>query len=437
MFRKISSLLASKRSFVNILSTNAVSIVGVLAAIFLTPYILHTIGTNQYAIWIVLNSIVGYFSLSRLGFNTKMLRDLSAETGEGENKIVNSFLFSILFVQLLLFPLMLLSYFWLKIFIKPGAGEYLLTTVTPFYVLYFAFLFNVMRQVFATIFYSRNKHYFVNLIAILKIVLNFVLIILVGSRYTLNLLILSLITLGVSVIQMVLLCFKSKGIVSFSIRYRYFDRQYIKASLMPSLQYFVISIGALIIFHSDSLVISSLLGTGFVAIYAIGYRIVELPQRLLWNISDVLFPKLTKFYTKQNWADLSMLLKKIFCVVIPLNVILTIILYLFGTDLLRIWVGAEYVVAQGVLNIFIITFFFQTIAHTYGVIINAIGKQKVMAYMVTLEAGINLAISIILVQKIGIIGVALGTLIAHFCVTGWFSIYYAHKNLKVAFQPAG
>lgn len=432
MKEMIINLLGSKRSFINIFSANTVVIIGNLLSVFLTPFILHRMGVKQYGIWVVLSSLVSYFSLSKFGFATQMLRDLSGKAKEAENKVINSVFFLILLIQLLLLPLLIFLSFWLKAFIKPGAAEYFSMSVISFYLLYAAFFFNFIGEAFANVFYSVSRHYFVNALSIIKTILNFVLIVLAAVYFPVNIVILSFITLALSISCTAALYYKSKEILPFKLHYKYFDKQYIKASLKPSLQYFIISIGALIIFQSDSLVISSFLGVTCVTSYALAYKIVEMPQRLLWNISDVMFPKVSNFYSSQKWSDLSLLIKKIFILIIPLEIILTIILYFFGADLLKIWVGRDYVINKGVLNIFIITFFSQTIAHTYGVIINAIGKQHMMSYMVILEAAINLVVSIILVQRIGIIGVALGTMIAHFCATGWFSIYYTHKNLKIA-----
>ncbi len=423
-------MIGARRSIINISSTNAVYIVGALSAIFLTPFILHRVGTEQYAIWVVLNSLIAYFGLSRLGFTTKMLRDLSGTTEKDENKVINSVFFSILLIQLLLSPILILSFFWLRIFVRSADGTYFQMAFVSLYVLYGAFIFNIIGGIFSTIFYSRNKHYFVNGVVIGRTLLNLLIVIVAGYVYALNIIVLSLITLGLYIVSTVIFYFGSKKMVSFSLKYTYFDKEYIKRSIMPSIQFFIISIGALIIFQSDSLVISSFLGTAAVTTYALGYKLVEIPRRLIWNIPDVLFPKLSNFYSNRQWNDLMLLIKKIFSIVVPLTIIVAGILYLFGTFILKIWVGKEYVVAKGILNLFIIAFIFQTIEHTYGIVINAIGKQKAISYMVILEAFLNLTISIILVQRIGLIGVAIGTLIAHLLGTGWFAIYYANKNLK-------
>ncbi len=420
---------ALRKNFINISSTNLIPIVNLLITIVLTPYILHKIGTSQYGIWVVLNSMVAYLSLSGLGFNTKIFRDMSCEAETEINKTVNSFFFLILFVQVLLCPLIISAYFWLKIFIKPETMHLYTMGSISFYLLYFTFLFKIIGQVFETIFYSMSKHYVVNSVIILSRILNFLLIILIGS-YQLNVVILSFIGLGLSIVCMAVIYLKSKNVIAFTISYKYFDKQYIKTSLMPSLQYFMISIGALIIFQSDTLVISSFVGVSSVTAYSLGYRLVSIPQMMLWNFSDVLFPRISKLYSNSSWIELSVLLKKIFAIVIPLNIVLTIILYFFGTNLLKIWVGEEHVIAKDIFDIFIITFFSYTIAHTCGVIINAMGKQKIVSYIVMLESFINLIISLILVRKMGMLGVALGTLSAHLCTTGWFMIYYVCKNLK-------
>lgn len=427
------NLFQAKRSIINIFSTHSISIISALSAIILTPYILHRIGNIQYAVWIILNALIGYFNFSKLGLTTKMLRDLSKAKGAKPNKIINSTLFCILFIQLAISPLLIFAYIWLKIFVKPETG-YIFQVLITFYILYAAFFLSLIGRIFSTIFHSQNKHYFVNGLIIVRILIHFLLVIILGSIHKLNIITLSFVTLFLSFLSTWILFVQSRRILPFKIDKTHFDKGYIKVSLVPSLQYFILSISALIIFQSDVLVISSFLGAGAVTSYALGYRIVEIPQRLLWAVSDVLFPKIAHFYSHEHWKDLLLIFKKIFYVVIPCNVILSILLYFFGQKILTLWVGNEYVLNKNILDIFIITFCIQTIAHTYGIIINAIGKQKAIAYMVIFEAVLNLSLSIILVQRIGLIGVALGTLIAHLCATGWFACFYVHKILNPIFR---
>jgi len=430
MIKIFKTLLNAKRSILNISSMQSLSIISLLTTIVLTPFILHRIGSNQYAVWVILNTLIGYFGFSKIGFATKMLKDISAAGEERHSSIVSSVFFSVLAVQVVFLPILVFAANWLKVFIDPSNVVMYGQVIASFYFLYFAFFFTLLAGVFATIFYSKNKHYAVNACVAVRTVLNFLLIIVIGSIWGLNILILSAVTGGLSFGYLVYLYFQAKKLMDFRISFQSFDFSYIKKAFIPSLQYFLVSIGALIIYQSDTLIIASFLGAGAVTTYALGFRSVEIPQRMIWNVADVMFPKISHFYENKLWSDLSQVIKKIFIVIIPLNILLSLFLFIFGQKILAIWVGHEYVVAKNVLNIIILSFFIQTITHVYAVIINAIGQQREIAYVIAVEALLNIAISIYLVGHMGVIGVALGTLVAHVCATGWFAMYLTHRELN-------
>ena len=61
-------------------------------------------------------------------------------------------------------------------------------------------------------------------------------------------------------------------------------------------------------------------------------------------------------------------------------------------------------------------------------LINAVGHFKQTKNMSLLEAGLNLIISIVLIKKLGLLGVAIGTLIA-MLIRGIYMIYYFSTNI--------
>lgn len=72
--------------------------------------------------------------------------------------------------------------------------------------------------------------------------------------------------------------------------------------------------------------------------------------------------------------------------------------------------------------------FIWAIRYPVNELINAVGHFKQTKNMALLEAGINLVISIALVNKLGLIGVAIGTFAA-MLIRGIYMIYYFSKNI--------
>lgn len=72
--------------------------------------------------------------------------------------------------------------------------------------------------------------------------------------------------------------------------------------------------------------------------------------------------------------------------------------------------------------------FIWAIRYPVNQLINTVGHFKQTKNMALLEAGINLLISIVLINKLGLLGVAIGTFVA-MLIRGIYMIYYFSKNI--------
>jgi len=61
----------------NIGSTWAVTVVGIAATYVLTPFVIHTLGTEGYGIWTLIASITGFISLLAMGVPMACVRYLA------------------------------------------------------------------------------------------------------------------------------------------------------------------------------------------------------------------------------------------------------------------------------------------------------------------------------------------------------------------------
>ena len=56
-----------RRSVWNVLANWASLVVGTVVSLFLSPYIVHTLGDTAYGVWVLVGSLVGYLGLLDLG----------------------------------------------------------------------------------------------------------------------------------------------------------------------------------------------------------------------------------------------------------------------------------------------------------------------------------------------------------------------------------
>jgi O-antigen/teichoic acid export membrane protein len=103
---------------------------------------------------------------------------------------------------------------------------------------------------------------------------------------------------------------------------------------------------------------------------------------------------------------------------------------------LTIWVGAPYAEYAYLVLILAVASLFSTSQWPAGVILQGMAKHRHLA-IISIGSGIaNLVLSLILVQRIGLLGVALGTLIPAIFEAVLFVLPYAMREIGVGLREA-
>jgi O-antigen/teichoic acid export membrane protein len=75
--------------------------------------------------------------------------------------------------------------------------------------------------------------------------------------------------------------------------------------------------------------------------------------------------------------------------------------------------------------------FFHAIGTPSAALLQGIGRNKELMYSEVVNAALNLLLSTILVQRIGLPGAALGTLVAHVCTSFWVVVLLPCRCLEI------
>ena len=184
--------------------------------------------------------------------------------------------------------------------------------------------------------------------------------------------------------------------------------------MVSSFYFFLNGIGGLILWNTDSLVISHYLGLGETAEYAVMFKFFTILFMIITQIMNVVNPLYPKFF-KENKQDI---LSQLFNVLIRLFPIvggfIFIIMFGFFKDFVILWTHNS-TIFIGSLSCFamgLYCYFLCSSIVPYSAIVS-LNYSKEIYKLTLLEATVNLVLSIYLVNKIGIAGVVFGTLIAH------------------------
>jgi O-antigen/teichoic acid export membrane protein len=86
-------------------------------------------------------------------------------------------------------------------------------------------------------------------------------------------------------------------------------------------------------------------------------------------------------------------------------------LLVFGPAVLTAWVGPGFEEATPVLRVFAVVFLFAAVQAPSAVVLRGVGRVRAIAAVVAAEYVVNIALTLVLVPRVGIVGAALGTLV--------------------------
>jgi O-antigen/teichoic acid export membrane protein len=164
-------------------------------------------------------------------------------------------------------------------------------------------------------------------------------------------------------------------------------------------------------YATDSVVIGVFMSTAAVAIWAVAQRLIELTQRLTDQLNGALFPVVVDSATMGNVDRLKVVLlqgtRLSLAMVLPISTSLAVL----AEPVVLLWVGPKFSQSVPIIHILAAVVTFRVGNATATTLLKGAGQHRLLA-LSNLGIGMsNLMLSVLLVQKYGLQGVAVGTLV--------------------------
>lgn len=172
------------------------------------------------------------------------------------------------------------------------------------------------------------------------------------------------------------------------------------------------NVGDKLITATDALIVGIYLPIQSVAYYAIAGSLIGYLRSLLATTAQVFTPLASHLRTLRQGAEL----KSAFLLGVKINILITMpvatAFALLGDIFIGLWMGQEFAKPSGqVLAVLAVAAVLAAPQYVFSSVLYGISRHRVIAILRIFEAVANLTLSIILVQTIGLVGVALGTAI--------------------------
>jgi O-antigen/teichoic acid export membrane protein len=408
--------------------------VSIAVSIALTPVILHHLGQSAYGLWAVFGSVVGYFGLFGFGMNSATVKYTAEYHAKSDlqalSRLVSTMVLGIAGIGLAIIVISFGLLPWIpRIFHLPAS--LVATGQIAFVLMASNVALGLVAGTFNNVIYGFQRVDVIRTFGIVQSVVNLCLtllflrwgfglvgVVLASSAALFMLLFLSLVFL-----------YKSK--YRIAIRPSCANLQTLKEIAPYSFRSFILGLTATVLYRTDNIVIGIFLTVAAVAPYSIAYKLSYLGAMVMFRISTTLFPTFTRLYTLGSMDGLRSLYLKTARLSMTIVVPFALILVLAGRGIIDLWVGDTNFVGQSVLVVLVLMNFIHASSGPAAQLLQAVGKNKEFTYSATVNAVLNLGLSIFLCLRMGVIGVALGTLIAHLLTDTWVVTWLACRYISL------
>jgi O-antigen/teichoic acid export membrane protein len=420
----------------NILSTWVGYVVTLLVGFLLAPFVVHHLGNTGYGVWTLVSSLTGYFGILDLGLRQSVgrfvARHMALKDDDNVNRTVSNALAMLGLAGVLGFLAAVAANFSFGIFHVQGHFQIDARIALLISGVYLAIA--LPMSVFNAILFSLERFDIVTGITVLGALTRATFVVLALSHGH-GLISLALVTLCVGSAEYLSAALCAKRLYPrLQPRRQYIAFDKCKELFNFGIYRFMWIVANQLIFYTDSLVIGIFLNAASVTFYVIAGSLINYGRNVVSLAADTFYPAATRLDAKQDTAGLQDLLILGTRIAMTVGLPLCLGFLFIGKQFIVLWMGPAYAISAVYLNVLTIAQFTSMPQYISALILVGMAKHKILAYVTLAEGVTNLLLSVLLVRRIGLIGVAWGTVIPHIISTAIIIPLYTLSILKMTWS---
>lgn len=401
----------------NVFYSLLIRVVSIATIFLLTPLTIKYVNDGQYGIWLTISALVNWINTFDIGLGhglrNKMAHSLAL--GEKENivKYVSTTYAMLFLISLAAFILLTVagSFFnWNDLLNFNKTISY---SIWPIIVITLGiFCMQFFLQPIHSILIATHQQFKSSLLIMFGQLLTLVIVCLL-ILYVKSSLMILVIVIGGSPVLIFLLAniyFFSTSLKEYAPRLNAIDMGSAKSLMGTGGMFFFIQIGGLVLFETDNIVITKILGPQDVTSFNMAYRYLSLTQ-IIFNIAIAPYwSAYTDAYAKKDMAWIRSAMKKMHMLLLGISC-LGVLMLLISPVFYKIWLGNTVNIPMMLSVIMAIYMIIGSWGGIYTSMLNGIGKLKLQLIMIIITGLLNIPLSIILLKSMGIAGTVLANVI--------------------------
>jgi O-antigen/teichoic acid export membrane protein len=384
-----------------------------LISLALTPYLIKHLGDENYGLWLLILSTLGWFNFIDLGFASAVKREIAIALEKRDNQRIN-IVFSVAVVLFGTLGVVAASCILILALVPELLGitiESQETAVIALSILAIKVLLDFIMNSFHGFFTAYLRMDIDANISLLNTMIKSALVFYLVVD--LNIYGAVIATIAADIVAHCLKVYYAKKLNNgfrFSLKFVSFNE--IKNLFSYSKHLVAAGIANIILKRSDPVVISHIMGLKFVALYGVINNLINQIERLVIAIVGVFNPMLNRLVARNGAID------DVFKHIVDVNFFVVILLYtplaILAEDFIFLWIGSEYAQYASLASILGFAYICKSISRPIGAVLLAQANHKLMSLVSLFGALLNISLSIIFAHQWGLFGVAIATAISFF-----------------------
>ena len=428
------SLIAKKNIILSFLIKGG----GIMIGLILIPMTINYVSAVQYGIWLTISSIIGWLNFFDVGLGNglrnKLTHSLARNEIENAKTYISTTYASLAVIALSVFVLFSIAnqyISWTSLLNVKSENEYTLRLVM--WVAVGCFCSQFVIQLINTVLTATHRAANASLISFLGQLSTLAAIYYCTLNIKGNLNILVTIVASVPVIILIISSYLlyNKKLKNFCPNYKSINFKYAKELLTTGSKFFYIQLGALVLFQTNYIIISQVLGPEQVSVFSICYKLFSVTIMIFTIIMTPLWSSFTDAYVKEDYRWLKNSIQKMRKLFI-FFVLITAGILLLSPYIFKYWIGEQIKIPfslSAIMAVYAIAYIWQML-HVF--LLNGIGKIHLQLILITISALINIPLTIVLGKKFGLEGIVSANTILFIIMGTLFSI----QCEKIIFQRA-
>ncbi len=403
----------------NIAALFVIKGLSIAIGLVLVPLTINYLNPTKYGIWITLSSVIGWFGFFDIGLGNGLRNKFAESLAKNQHELAREYVSTTYALLLIVVLIILVCFYTINPFLNweviLNVNEDLSLQKELSILASIVFTFFCIRfvlKLIGTILTADQKPATAAFIELCGRVISLLLIILLVRHPTG-----SLLRLGIALSISPVLVFLISSLIFFSGSYRryrpsikYINFSQAKELFNLGIIFFIIQIAAVLLYQTNNIIISHLLGPTEVTPYNVAFKYFNI---LTMGFSIILTPiwsAMTEAWTKSDMIWIKSTIKKLL-VFWTLMVLFGLIMLAASSKIYSIWIGKDIRISFAVS---ILVFTWVVINSWNGVFskfLNGVGRIKLQLYIGLFAAFLNIPIAIMLGKKLGLPGILIANII--------------------------